>query len=82
MYVYVIELLVLLLYVAVLSVPVPNFIFNVGAVVAVIVALLVFPYTFSLYVATIVTACPALYVPATGAVTFILDRVGAVLSNS
>ena len=79
-YVYVIVLPLVELNVAVLSVLLPNFIFSVGAVLNVTAALLAFPYIFSLYVATIVTTCPALYVPAAGLVTFILDSVGAVVS--
>ena len=68
--------------VAVLSVLFPNFNFNV--VVPATTAFFVVPfielYIFSLYSATIVTFCPALYVSATGDVTLMLDKVGAVVS--
>ena len=50
----------------------PNFNPNVGAV----------PVTVSLYVATIVISCPALYVPVAGLVAFILLKVGAVVSQT
>jgi len=63
-YVYIILFELTLPEIAVLSSPVPNFIFNTGAV----------PFMFSLYVATIVTSCPALYIAVAGLVTFILSN--------
>ena len=81
-YSYVILLLLTDLNVAILSVPVPNFNFNV--VVAATTAFFVVPFTelyiFSLYSATIVTFCPAAYIPSFGLVTLMLDNVGAVVS--
>ena len=57
--------------VAVLSAPLPNFILSVGGV----------PLIGSLYVARMVIAVPALYVPLAGLTTAILLSTGAVVSE-